>query len=219
MAFDIYEIYRRVGPFFRRKRQRRFVETFRPGPDTTVLDVGGYWHFWRELPVQPRITLLNVDGPPPPGELPPGFIFMQGDGRKLPFPDQSFDIAFSNSVIEHVGTLEDQKNFAAEVRRVGRSVWVQTPNRGFPVEPHFIGPTVPGLPRLWQRELLRWGSVRGWLRRRDHADFDALFDEVRLLTEGEFRELFPDCQIEREKLCGITKSFIAARAAASPEAG
>jgi hypothetical protein len=180
---------------------------------TTVLDVGGYHGFWRDLPLQPLITLVNIDDPPPSEELPPNFTFVSGDDRSLPFQAQSFDIVFSNSVIEHVGTYEDQRRFAQEVRRVGRSSWVQTPNRSFVIEPHFIGPHVPGLPREWQRWLFRFCSVRGWLRHRDHADFDELFDQVRLLSHREMQTFFPDCDILREKLLGLTKSFVAVRAA------
>lgn len=211
MALNIYDFYSRIGPIFRRRRQQQFVERFSPTDSTTILDVGGYHHFWRDLPCSPPITLLNIDDPPPPGEMPPNFTFVQGDGRRLPFDDRSFDIVFSNSVIEHVGTYDDQKRFAAEVRRVGRNLSVQTPNRSFPIEPHFIGPRIPGLPREWQRFVYRWVSVRGWLRRRDHADFDALFDEVRLLTCREMQFLFPDCTIITEKLCGLPKSFTAVR--------
>ena len=160
---------------------------FKPTEQTTILDVGGYYHFWRDLPLQPQITLVNIDDPPPSEELPPNFTFVSGDGRSLPFPAQSFDIVFSNSVIEHVGTYEDQQRFAQEVRRVGRSSCVQTPNRSFPLEPHFIGPSSPYLPRELQRFIFRWCSLRGWLRRWDHADFDALFNDVRLLSYLEMR--------------------------------
>jgi hypothetical protein len=216
MALKIYDIYSAVGPIFRRRRQQQFLERFRPTNTTTILDVGGYHHFWRELPVTPSITLLNVYHPPELPEMPPNFTFVRGDGRRLPFADQSFDLVFSNSVIEHVGTFDDQKLFAAEARRVGRNLSVQTPNRSFPIEPHFIGPRIPGLPRERQRFVYRWLSVRGWLRRRDHADFNALFEEVRLLTFAEVQSLFPDCAIVREKLFGLTKSFTAVRQVARP---
>jgi len=211
MALNIYRFYEVIGPLFRRRRLRAFLETFQPSETTSILDVGGYYHFWRDLPIRPPITLLNIDGPPPAEKLPPNFTFVPGDGRSLPFPAQSFDIAFSNSVIEHVGSFEDQQRFAQEIRRVGRRLALQTPNRTFPIEPHFIGPSSPYIPRGLQREIFRWCSIRGWLRHRDHADFDALFDEVRLLSYEEMRALFPDCEILREKLCGLTKSFTAVR--------
>ena len=62
------------------------------------------------------------------------------------FGDASFDIAFSNSVIEHLSTFENQARMAAEVRRVARAYWVQTPNFWFPIEPHFLVPAWHWLP-------------------------------------------------------------------------
>ena len=76
------------------------------------------------------MTLLNMPRGQECGE--PGFTFVSGDGCQLPFADQSFEIVFSNSVIEHVGTPAQQRRFADEVRRVGKRYWVQTPTAGFP---------------------------------------------------------------------------------------
>ena len=53
---------------------------------------------------------------------------------------------YSNSVIEHLHEFDQQKRFADEVRRVGRKLWVQTPARGFFVEPHLITPFIHYLP-------------------------------------------------------------------------
>jgi len=56
----------------------------------------------------------------------------------LNYSDNEFDICFSNSVIELVGSFEDQRKFANEIRRVGRKLWVQTPARSFFFEPHYL---------------------------------------------------------------------------------
>jgi ubiquinone/menaquinone biosynthesis C-methylase UbiE len=54
----------------------------------------------------------------------------------LPFPDQSFAIAVSNAVLEHVGSYDNQRRFVAEMMRVARQVFITVPNRFFPVEHH-----------------------------------------------------------------------------------
>ena len=70
-----------------------------------------------------------------------------GDAVDMPgISDGAFDVVFSNSVIEHVETYENQRRMAAEIRRVGRRYFVQTPNRHFPLEPHFLVPGFQLLP-------------------------------------------------------------------------
>ncbi len=54
---------------------------------------------------------------------------------------------WSNAVLEHVGTRDDQLLFLREVRRVGRRVFLTTPNRHFPVEVHTRTPLLHWLPK------------------------------------------------------------------------
>jgi hypothetical protein len=202
---------------FRRRRMRWFLERAKPRPDDVLLDVGGYPTNWSglERPVR-RIDVLNVHEIDwDPASSPALEIrTLEGDGRALDAADGAYDIVFSNSVIEHVGDWQAQRAFAREVSRVGRTLWVQTPARWFPVEPHYLTPFVHYLPRGWQKRLLRNASVWGWLARPSQEQVDATVDEIRLLDHREMRELFPDCEILRERVLGSTKSFIAFRPAA-----
>jgi hypothetical protein len=61
-----------------------------------------------------------------------------------------------------------------------------------------------------------WLSVRGWFRRGDDVAIEMLIDEVRLLSYAEMRELFPDCEIHKERVLGLVKSLIAVRKPATP---
>src|SRR5690242_2118387 len=127
----IYSVYGLLQPRFRRARWRFFIEQFRPTESTRILDVGGVPGEWLESGVPSRIVILNLPGANPGWQLPDRCTYQAGDGRQLPFPDQSFDIVFSNSAIEHLKTQEDQRRFANEALRVGKQVFVQTPNRWF----------------------------------------------------------------------------------------
>ncbi len=208
----VHTIYNRISPWFRRRRLARFQAVFKPDNQTTILDVGGYPWCWPEEACPAQITMVNLDDPT-------GFVstprrtMRQGDGCALAFGDRSFDIGFSNSVIEHVGTWENQQKFAAEIRRVGGRLWVQTPARWFFIEPHLIAPFIHWLPRNWQRPLLRWFTPWGWITKPTPAQVDAFLAEVRLLTFAEMQTLFPDCRIECERfLLVFTKSYVAIRA-------
>jgi ubiquinone/menaquinone biosynthesis C-methylase UbiE len=127
---SIHDIYRVLFRFWRRRRFELFLDLIRPSDSETMLDVGGYPGSWieRGQPVQ-SIDILNVHEIDfDPDEYPDHCIkTLVGDGCALKFDDGSYDIVFSNSVIEHVGSWEKQQEFAAELRRVGGALWVQTP--------------------------------------------------------------------------------------------
>jgi hypothetical protein len=200
----------KVSPIFRTKRVRRFLETFRPDRNVRILDVGGTPQFWT-VPVEAHITLLNLK----PLEdyelayLQPNMTAVVGDATRLPFEDREFDIVFSNSVIEHVATYENQQAFAREAQRVGKGYWVQTPAYEFPVEPHYFTPFVHWLPKNWQRRLLRNFTLWGIMGRPNKAVVEMALAELRLLTRMEFRSLFPEAELWIERCLDLPKSYTA----------
>ena len=210
---NIHSIYAPVSGFFRRRRLIRMRLILHPREGERLLDVGGYPWCWPAGALPCAITILNRDIPSNTGTGHSPCEFVAGDGCALPFAEGAFEVVFSNSVIEHVGTWERQQAFAAEARRVGRRLWVQTPAREFFIEPHLIAPFIHWLPRTWQRRLMRNFTVRGWIERPDAVAVDAFLAEVRLLTRAEMSALFPDCTILRERFLGLTKSYIAVRTA------
>jgi hypothetical protein len=205
------ELLHRAFQHFRTKRMRLFEEAFQITPETRVLDVGGSPEIWEFARVRPRLTILNLEAALLPHLDRTNFV--AADGRLLPFEDRAFDIVFSNSVIEHLGSHEAQCDFAREIARVGRSYWVQTPNRRFPFELHLMLPFVHFLPKraqqaiasrftLWQM-LIRPGD----LERR--AFIDHYLNEIVLLDRRSLSALFPQAQILAERSFGLPKSLIA----------
>ena len=187
---------------------REFERDFALTDKTRIVDVGGTERNWHLIKSEPHVTLVNIVG----GEYARGqFVSMRGDGTALQFPDAAFDIAYSNSVIEHMGTFERQHAFARELRRVGNGYYVQTPYKWFPIEPHLLCVGIHWLPKPIYRRLVRWLSVWGWVDRPSLGDVDEQLAEIRLLTVAEMRGLFPDGELKRERLFGFTKSLIMTR--------
>jgi hypothetical protein len=202
--------------FFRKKRIKQFLQLYPLEKYPSIIDIGGTTFFWDMLNCPNNIIILNRTIPS--GTTRANYKFVAGDARHLDFPDNSFDLAFSNSVIEHVGTLEDQKKFSAEMRRVSKAIYCQTPNRYFFVEPHLVTPFIHFLPRSWQRRLIRRFSLWGLMTKPDQNAIDNFLETTRLLTFSELRKLFPDCIILRERFMLMTKSFIVVRRYDAPGA-
>jgi SAM-dependent methyltransferase len=188
---------------WRERRYRRFLELCRVQPDERILDVGvGAGAALERFNTTNEI--LAVDLNPLPNEWleAPNVSVQVADGTQLPFEDASFPLAFSSSVIEHVPERL-QAAFASEIRRVGQRYFVQTPNKWFPIEPHYQFPFFQFLPERVQR----WLNSRytlGWQQK-------GSWEEITLLSARDMRRLFPDAEIHRERLLGFTKSLMAVR--------
>jgi hypothetical protein len=147
----------RVSLRSRERKLRLFLDLFHPGPETTVVDVGvtdapfgdgSSDNFFEALyPWPGRITGVGHTELDRFAAAFPTVTAVRADGRDLPFEDGAFDLGFSNAVIEHVaGGRDGQRRFIAELCRVAGKVFVTTPNRLFPVDPHSLVPFVHWLP-------------------------------------------------------------------------
>ena len=214
---NIHQLYAPFLSHFRRGRLKYLYITLNLNENTRVVDIGGSREFWmvaraQGLPI-PQVTILNLRSNNGPAQ--PRFEWVLGDAKRLPFRDISFEVAISNSVIEHLGDRESQQRFASEVRRVARRYFVQTPDRSFPIEPHFMTPFLHWFSPACRRKLLRNFSVWGLLTRPTQAQCTAQIDEIRLLSASQLQTLFPDCAIVRERFFGLSKSLIAVQGATS----
>jgi hypothetical protein len=119
------------------------------------------------------LNLLAADG----SEKRPNIKSERGDGCSMPYSDGEFDICFSNSTIVDRHTLNRQKRFAADVRRVGRSYFVQISARQFPFEPHWLGFFVHWLPRSSQPWFARYCTLYGLKSKLGRARVESLLEE------------------------------------------
>jgi hypothetical protein len=183
-----------------------FQQLFGINPTMLILDVGGVEMNWSLIQETPNIVFLNLQVPQKRSQT---AIWLTADGMSLPFKDQAFEIVFSNSVIEHLGSVDNQYDFSKECQRVGRTLYIQTPNKGFPIEPHLITPFIHWLPKYIQRHLLRNFTLWGWITRPSQKTCDNFLEEIRLLDSHELQSLFSGATIHKERFLGMVKSIIA----------
>lgn len=177
-----------------------------------ILDIGGADSFWinRGWGNNPsfQITLVNLDFSPSDREY-SNLVKVIGDATDLrQYTAEDFDIVFSNSVIEHLYNKDNQIKMANECQRIGKRYFIQTPNRNFFIEPHYLLPFFQFLPRTLRLNILTKTPLsRG--KRWNPKYAQQYVDEIRLLNKKEMMELFPLSQIYVEPFLGLSKSYTA----------
>ena len=188
---------------WREDRYQRFLELCRVSPGERILDVGaGAGAALERFNTTNEIVAADLNPLESEWLKQSNVTVAVADATKLPYADREFPLAFSSSVIEHI-PKELQEAFASEIRRVSERYYVQTPNRWFPIEPHYQFPFFQFFPERLQR----WLNSRFTLGWREKGSWE----EANLLTAGDLRRLFPDGEIHREKLLGLTKSLMIVR--------
>jgi len=202
----------RTSIWNRRRKLATFMHELHPGPTSTVVDVGvgdtgfdtepgialSHNFFEAMYPWPERITAVSDVPLPNFAREFPAVRCVTASGTELPFGDDEFDIAFSNAVVEHVGSREDQRRFVHELCRVAPRVFVSTPNRWFPVEVHTLVPFVHWLPRGASDRVFAALHRRAW-------------NGVELLGRRELLGLFPEEAKPRVVDHAMTISVVAER--------
>lgn len=149
-----------------------------------------------------QVTLVNLPGSFRKEASNPRISFVEADATNLRgvFKAKSFDVVYSNSVIEHVGDESNQNAFAAEVNWLADASWVQTPSIRFPFEVHTRVPLYWKLPKAVRESL-----IRKWERKL--PAWTEMIKGTRVLTERRMRELFPSSQVYHERSFGFEKSY------------
>jgi SAM-dependent methyltransferase len=182
---------RLAAPLAARSRARRHARFFALAglsESSRVLDVGCGSLGLRAL--EPDLDITGVDLAEQPDYPGP---FVRADAvAGLPFADGEFDLVYCSSVIEHVPRAQ-RAAFAAEIRRVGRGWFLQTPAFSFPIEPHALLPAAHWLPPRLRRPYWRLGATGGW-------------EQIELLRRTEIEALFGPARAER--LGPLAKSWV-----------
>ena len=167
-----------------------FAEAFPPQPGWRVLEVGTNGsleeardYFLHSLYPHPeQITASGLEEPDVFERLFPRCRYVRLErNAPLPFKDESFDLVFSNAVIEHVGAREQQRAFLGEILRVGKRAFVTTPNRRHPIEFHTVTPLLHYLPPHVYRRIY---AAAGF-------EFFSEEENLNLLDANQFLDLLP----------------------------
>lgn len=192
----------------RTKKFQLFEALYRPRPEDRVLDIGASgkvflrYTFEDVYPYPSRIVAGGYDL----GEVRsarqayPVSAYVVFDGCSLPFPDKSFDIVFSNAVVEHILGPGRQEQFAREVMRVGKSWFITTPNYWYPFESHYHLPFIQFMPEGLQRG---YNSLLG-----SHIP-KGQTQELGLLSASGLRKLFPTSRIEKVRVTFWPETLVA----------
>ncbi|MHA7872781.1 MAG: class I SAM-dependent methyltransferase [Hyphococcus sp.] len=211
LRYARFDAFRRLmGPFAKQTRgarMRQLEEAMALSPGMRVLDLGGQPDIWNFVSTPLEITILNLPGvaAPAPAQSVHSFDYVEGDACKVEaYGDRSFELVFSNSVIEHVGDEAKQAAFASEVRRLAGKYWVQTPSIWFPIEAHTGMPFWFLMPAFMRARFIRnWESkLPAWTQ---------MVKETTVLSRGQMQRFFPDARLMTERKYGFPKSYIACK--------
>jgi hypothetical protein len=185
----------------------------------SVVDLGGTLTYWEAIPsslldrFNVSVTIVNLTHrlstkPKAEGR----YRFVEANACRLEcFESQEFDIAHSNSVIEHVGDWQRMRQYACEVSRVAKWYFVQTPSFSFPLEPHSMTLGFHWLPRPAQIWLVSNRQLGHWRQAASLDEAVRTVESVNLLTKRMITDLFPDARLEHERVGPLTKSLLAIR--------
>lgn len=199
-----------VSKFNRQRKWKTFCQQYEITPKTTILDVGVNEEEYsaidnfleKNYPYQQNITALSIDKPIKFSARYPQINAIQYDGTHFPFSDNTFDICWSNAVIEHVGDNAKQISFLKEIRRTSRSAFITTPNKYFPIEVHTRTPLLHLLPKSFFYKYLRLIN-KEWATG-NYMNLLSINDIKRLMQAANIT----DYKIKKNKLFFFTLDFI-----------
>jgi SAM-dependent methyltransferase len=184
----VWRVTRKLTERSRRARFELFMKVIRPTSKEKVIDVGAgegqgrdvnffeAWYPWRK-----NVVAVALEDLPVFRKAFPSVKLVLADGCDLPFPDNSFDVYFSNAVLEHVGSEARQRRFIAEACRVATCVFISTPNRWFPVDAHTLIPFAHWLPMRPRNAIYRFF----------HRSYFASEERLRLIGVRDLKKMLP----------------------------
>ena len=186
-----------------------FMDIIKPTPKTKILDVGVTSDetlkdsnmFEKLYPYPNRLILATIENDQKLKKLyPKSTIKKITPRKKLPFNNQEFDVVVSWATMEHVGDYFNQQFFLKELLRVGKRVFLTTPYRACPYEPHSGIWFIHWLPLPIFRKICFLFNKKFW----------ANVDNLNPLWVKDLHKMFPnkELNIKIYKTLGIIPSHL-----------
>ena len=117
--------------------------------------------------------------------------FVIGNAVKMNFKNDAFDIVHTNATIEHVGSYQNQISLIRETVRVSKKyVFIQTPNRFYPIDFHTTLPLIHCLPKKIHRKILKFLGL----------NFYASEENLNLLSEKNLKNMCKELNLKKIKI-------------------
>ena len=155
-----------------------------------LLQISVSHFFEKQYPYPDRIVACGIEPTTHWNSVFPKIPYIRGDGLRLSFGNQMFDIVFCSAVIEHVGSRRNQAKLIRECLRVGRTLFLTTPDRTCPVELHTFIPILHWLPL----PVFRW-----FLSKLPSHSYLADERVLNPLTAGDLKRMVPTGSMMRLK--------------------
>ena len=216
--FRLFVDYQKKESFVNQFRKKRFqllitrIEEIIKGNNFKILDIGGDIQYWKNIGWKHsacKIHLLNLYKIEIPLNENCQFSSEIGNALDLPYQKKEYDLVFSNSVIEHVGSYQNQKRFANEVMRVSENYIIQTPSLWFPLEPHSLLPFFQFIPHSIRAMLIMIFNINYFPKAKTYKEALKVSHSTLMFTKKRFKKLFPEAEIQVERFLGIPKSYTA----------
>lgn len=195
----------------RAKRHELFLNLVKTGAQDAILDIGvtnsafpGANYLESHYQFPENITALGNEKLVEFKKAFPKIKTVQGDGRRLPFSDNEFDIVYSNAVLEHVGDYEKQKMFIAESFRVAKRItYITTPNKFFLIDSHTLIPLAHWAPLKTRNKIYKIFGRESW----------ASVDTLNLVSASDLKKMLAELNIKnyelkKQRFLGWTTNFM-----------